>query len=100
MEKTETFRENVIIDKRTNKVLMTYRHWNLGRRKAKDIQSKASSLDGFEGSEGLDGSEGSVGPDGQLVQMVRKVQIAQCQGYLSRVEVAEGPYLLQTVQTV
>jgi hypothetical protein len=54
----------------------------------------------FEGSEGLDGSEGSVGPDGQLVQMVRKTQIAQCQSYLGRVEVVEGPYLLETVQTV
>jgi len=87
MEKTETFRENVITHERTNKVLPTYRQWNLGRQKAKDIQSKASSLEGFEGSEGLDGSEGSVGPDGQLVQMVRKAQIAQCQGYLGRVEV-------------
>jgi len=66
----------------------------------KDNQLIANSLEGFEGSEGLDGSEGSVGPDGQLVQMVRKAQIAQCQGYLGRVEVAEGPYLLETVQTV
>jgi hypothetical protein len=45
---------------------------------------KIFKTSGFEGSEGLDGSEGSVGPDGQ---MVRKAQIAQCQGYLGRVEV-------------
>jgi len=52
---------------------------NLDRQKVKIFKTS-----GFEGSEGLDGSEGSVGPDGQ---MVRKAQIAQCQGYLGRVEV-------------
>jgi len=73
---------------RMNKILMIYRHCDLSRKEGERYQLIANSLESFEGSEGSDGWLVQMVSWFRWFRVVRKAQIAQCQGYLSRVEVS------------